>query len=156
MNDTGKINSLHLHPDVSGEALRSVAEVYAEAGLGLAGDTRVYGRKDRKGGPSRRQVSLIAREQITLHMDELGLPEISPGAVRSNIETSGIDLMAFLGREVEVGEAVLLFYEARTPCWKMDLIAPGLQRLMSQGRQGVMAQIICSGWVRLGDAVKPR
>jgi MOSC domain-containing protein YiiM len=56
---------------------------------------------------------------------------------------------------MEVGEAVLLFYEARTPCWKMDRIAPGLQAMMSQGRQGVLAQVVRSGWIRTGDAMRP-
>jgi MOSC domain-containing protein YiiM len=151
----GTIASLHLHPDVAGEALRAVSEVYAEAGKGLVGDTRVFGRKNRKGEPSRRQVSLIAREEIARHAVALGLAEISPGAVRSNIETAGLDLVTFLGREMEAGEAVLLFYEARTPCWKMDRIAPGLQAMMSQGRQGVLAQVIRSGWIRAGDAIRP-
>jgi MOSC domain-containing protein YiiM len=144
-----------LHPEVAGEPLREVSEVYAEAGKGLVGDARVYGRKNEKGEPRRRQVSLIAREDIARHAATLGLPGIVSGAVRSNIETNGLDLVSFLGREMEVGEAVLLFYEARTPCWKMDRIAPGLQAIMSQGRQGVLAQVIRSGWIRTGDDIRP-
>jgi MOSC domain-containing protein YiiM len=156
VTDIGTVASLHLHPKVAGEALRAASEVYAEAGKGLAGDLRVFGRKSRIGGPSRRQVSLIAREEIARHAASLGLAEISPGAVRSNIETTGLDLLSLLGREMEAGEAVLLFYEARTPCWKMDRVAPGLQAMMSQGRQGVLAQVIRSGWIRTGDAIRPR
>jgi MOSC domain-containing protein YiiM len=151
--DIGTVASLHLHPEFAGEPLRAVSEVYAEAGQGLAGDARVFGRKNQKGEPRRRQVTLIAREEIARHAAALGLPEIAPGAVRSNIETTGISLLSFLGREMEVGEAVLLFYEARTPCRKMDLVTPGLQAIMSQGRQGVLAQVIRSGWIRLGDAL---
>jgi MOSC domain-containing protein YiiM len=149
------VASLHLHPELAGEALRAVSEVYAEAGKGLVGDCRVFARKNQKGEPGRRQVSLIAREEIARHAAALGLTEITPGAVRSNIETTGLDLVSFLDREVEVGQAVLLFYEARTPCWKMDRIAPGLQAMMSQGRQGVLAQVIRSGWIRTGDAIRP-
>jgi len=151
---SGTVASLHLHPEVSGEPLRSVAEVCAEAGQGIAGDARVFGRTDRTGKISRRQVSLIAREEIERHAAALGLPGILPGAVRSNIETSGIELAAFLGCEMEVGEAVLLFYEARTPCHKMEIIAPGLQALMSQGRQGVLAQVVRSGKIRVGDKIQ--
>jgi MOSC domain-containing protein YiiM len=150
----GKVASLHMHPDVAGEPLRAVSEVYAEAGKGLVGDCRVFGRKNQKGEPGRRQVSLIAREEIARHAAALGLPEIAPGAARSNIETTGLNLLSFLGREMEVGEAVLLIYEARTPCWKMDRIAAGLQAMMSQGRQGVLAQVIRSGWIRIGDAIR--
>ena len=154
MNAYGTVASLHLHPEVAGEPLRSVGEVCAEAGQGIAGDARVFGRTDRAGKITRRQVSLIAREEIERHAAALGVAGIPPGAVRSNIETSGIELLAFLGCEMEVGEAVLLFYEARTPCHKMDRIAPGLQALMSQGRQGVMAQIVRSGKIRVGDEIR--
>jgi MOSC domain-containing protein YiiM len=155
MTEIGTVESLHLHPEVSGEALRAVNEVFAEAGKGLMGDARVFGRKRKLGLPSLRQVSLIAREEVARHAAALGLPSIPPGAVRSNIETTGIELVSFLGREMEVGEAVLLIYEARTPCWKMDRITPGLQAMMSQGRQGVLAQVIRSGWIRAGDAIRP-
>jgi len=150
----GTVASLHLHPSIGGEPLQSVNEMFAEAGKGIVGDARVYGRKDRTGEPSRRQISLIAREQIAQHAAALGLAEIAPGAVRSNIETSGIDLMSLAGQQVNVGGAVLLFYEPRTPCWKMDLIAPCLQNMMALGRQGMMAQIIASGRIRVGDEIR--
>jgi MOSC domain-containing protein YiiM len=155
VTEIGRVESLHLHPKVAGEALQAVGEVYAEAGKGLVGDARVFGRKNQKGEPSRRQVSLIAREEIARHAAVLGLTEIPPGKVRSNIETTGIDLVSLIGREMEVGQAVMLFYEARTPCWKMERIAPGLQARMSQGRQGVLAQVLRSGWIRAGDAIRP-
>jgi len=154
MTEIGTVESLHLHSKVSGEPLQGVSEVYAEAGKGLVGDARVFGRKSRSGEPSLRQVSLIAREEIARHAAALGLKGIPPGVVRSNIETTGIDLISFIGREMEVGQAVLLFYEARTPCKQMERIAPGLQARMCQGRQGVLAQVIRSGWIRAGDAIR--
>jgi MOSC domain-containing protein YiiM len=154
--EIGQVASLHLHPKVSGEPLQTVNEVFAEAGKGIVGDARVFARKGLKGEPSRRQVSLIGREEIARHATALGLAEIPPGAVRSNIETTNIELVSFLGREIEIGEALLLFYEARTPCWKMDRIAPGLQGMMAQGRQGVLAQVIRSGRIRAGDGIRLR
>jgi MOSC domain-containing protein YiiM len=36
----------------------------------------------------------------------------------------------------------------------MDRIAPGLQALMSQGRQGVLAQVVRSGKIRVGDKIQ--
>jgi MOSC domain-containing protein YiiM len=107
------------------------------------------------GRPSKRQVTLIEREQIAEHAATLGLAKIVPGAVRSNIETSGIDLVSLVGREVRVGHAVLLFYEARTPCEQMDSICPGLRALMENGRQGVLAQVVRGGIIRVGDEVAP-
>jgi MOSC domain-containing protein YiiM len=153
VSQIGKVASLHLHPAIAGDPLQPVQEIHAEAGKGIEGDARVFGRKDRKGEPSRRQISIIGREQIADHASKLGLPGIAPGAVRSNIETEGIDLMALLGREVKVGGAVLLFYEARTPCAKMDLVAPGLRELMGNGKQGMMAQVVRSGVIKVGDEI---
>jgi MOSC domain-containing protein YiiM len=152
-SQVGRVVSLHLHPAASGGPLLSVNEVRAEAGKGLVGDARIFARKTRWGKVSHRQVSLMAREQIAQHAATLGLPAIAPGAVRANIETAGIDLLSLLGHEVKVGEAVLLFYEARTPCGKMDIVAPGLQKLMGNGQQGVMAQVISSGDIRVGDEI---
>ena len=105
------------------------------AGQGVEGDPRYF----RRG--SRRQVTLIEREQIAAHAAVLGLPDFAPGAVRSNIETTGIDLIALLGQRVEVGEAVLDFHEPRTPCRQMDDLAAGLRELMTERRQGVLAQV---------------
>jgi MOSC domain-containing protein YiiM len=152
-SQAGKVASLHLHPATSGDPLQSVNEIRAEAGRGIVGDARIFGRKDKKGEPSRRQISLMAREQIAQHAATLGLPEITPGAVRANIETAGIDLMSLLGQQVKVGGAVFLFYEARTGCVKMDLIAAGLRELMANGRLGVMAQVLSSGDIRVGDEI---
>jgi MOSC domain-containing protein YiiM len=152
-SQAGKVASLHLHPAAAGDPLHSVNEIRAEAGQGIVGDARIFGRKNGKGEPSRRQISLMAREQIARHAAALGLPAIAPGAVRANIETAGIDLLSLLGQEVQVGGAVLLFYEARTPCEKMNAVAPGLRGLMENKRQGVMAQVLCSGEIRVGDGI---
>ena len=123
---------------------------------GISGDARYFGRVSRETGqPSRRQVTLIEREQIAEHAVALGLPTIAPGAVRSNIETTGINLMALLGREIEIGEAVLRLYAAREPCAKMDAICEGLRARMMNERQGVLAEVVRSGRVRVGDSICP-
>ena len=61
---------------------------------------------------------------------------------------------ALVGKQVEIGTALVHFYEPRTPCHKMDAIAPGLCELMKHGRQGVMAEVIRDGVVRVGDAMR--
>lgn len=125
------------------------------AGKGIEGNKRYFGRTNaRTGEPSRRQVTLIEREQIAEHAQDLGEESILPGAVRSNIECVGISLVPWVGRQIQVGEAVLRIAEQRTPCPKMDLVVPGLQKLMFHGRQGVIAEVLKSGRVAVGDAVK--
>jgi len=110
--------------------------------------------KNRDGQPRRRQVTLIEREQIGEHAAVLGLPAITPGRVRSNIETDGISLIDCLGKQLQIGDAILLIYDPRTPCAKMDAVAPGLRELMKNNCQGVLAQVIRSGTVRVGDPIQ--
>jgi MOSC domain-containing protein YiiM len=150
----GQVASLHLHPKVSGEPLMTVSQIEVEAGKGIIGEPRYFGRKTRTGDPSKRQLSVISREQVAEHVATLGLGEISPGVVRSNIETTGVDLISLVGREVQIGEAVVLFYEPRTPCQQMDRICNGLRELMANGKQGVMAQILKSGRISVGDEIR--
>jgi MOSC domain-containing protein YiiM len=152
---TGRVVSLHLHPEKSGEPLRPVDQIEVVEQKGIRGNGRYFGRLSRSTGlPSKRQVTLIEREQISEHAATLGLETISPGAVRANIETLGINLIQFIGREVRVGEATLLFYEARTPCEKMDRICEGLRSLMEDRKQGVLAQVVRSGVIRIGDTIE--
>jgi MOSC domain-containing protein YiiM len=153
----GHVASLHLHPAEPGAPLQPIETIELVAGQGIQGDTRYFGRLSRDTGePSRRQVTLIEREQIAEHAVALHLPSISPGAVRSNIETTGINLISLLGREVEIGGAVLRLYAPRDPCAKMDAICQGLRALMLNSRQGVLAEVVRSGTIRVGDAICPR
>ena len=145
----GRVASLHLHAG-PGEPLVAVEAVFAEAGLGLRG-SRKYGRKP-DGTESKRQVSLIEREVLAQHARALGCV-IPPGAARSNVETVGVDLVPLVGRRLMIGEAEIEVTLARTPCEAMDLVAPGLQEAMRGGRQGVLARVVRSGLIRVGDAI---
>lgn len=151
--DAGRIVSLHLHPPIAGEALLPTSEVNAVADKGILENKRYFGRV-RNGKPSKRQVTLIEREVIHQHAGALGIDNFGPGEVRSNIETEGIDLVALMGRDVQVGEAVLRFVEARTPCHKMDALANGLRALMENGRQGVIATVVQGGRICVGDTIR--
>ncbi len=158
MNDqnlVGRVASLHLHPAKSGEPLTSADVIEVIAEKGIVGNGRYFGRVSQSTGrPDKRQVTLIEREQIAGHATTLGLKNIPPGSVRSNIETTGIDLISLIGRTVTVGGAMLLFHEARTPCEKMDRICMGLRSLMENQKQGVLAQVVKSGTIRVGDEIR--
>jgi MOSC domain-containing protein YiiM len=152
----GLVASLHLHPREPGAALQTVEAVEAVEGKGILDEPRYFGRVSRDTGqPARRQITLIEREQIAEHAAGLGLPSISPGAVRSNIETTGINLISLIGREVEIGQAVLRLYAARDPCAKMDAICQGLRERMMEQRQGVLAEVVRSGRIAVGDSIRP-
>jgi hypothetical protein len=153
----GRVASLHLHPATPGAPLNTVEQIELVKSKGILGEPRYFGRVSRETSqPSKRQVSLIEQEQIAEHAATLELQSIPPGAVRSNIETVGINLVALVGSEIEIGEAVLFLYAPRDPCAKMDAICQGLRELMLNNRQGVMAQVVRSGKVRVGDRVMAR
>lgn len=156
VNSAGRVASLHMHPAKSGQPLTAVDELEVVADQGIVGNGRYFGRVSSKTGrPGKRQVTLIEREVIAGHAAALGREFIAPGAVRANIETTGIDLVSLIGRKVTVGGAILLFYEARTPCEKMDRICAGLRAAMENQKQGVLAQVVQAGAIRLGDLVEP-
>ena len=145
--------SIHVHPAKSGTEMVAVAEIDVEAEMGIMQDKRYFGRRSFSGAPSKRQVTLIEREQIAEHAAALGVEDFPPGVVRSNIETEGIEWVPLAGKEVRIGTAVLRIGSPRDPCEKMDRIAPGLRELMDHGKQGVLAQVVASGKIRVGDAI---
>src|SRR5207247_4604420 len=152
-----RVSSLHLHPFNTGYPLQAVEIIDVIEAKGILDEPRYFGRLSRKTRQlSQRQVTLIEREQISQHAEALGLSSIPPGAVRSNIETLGINLIALIGSEIEIGEAVLSLYAPRDPCSKMDAICQGLRELMTENRQGVLATVVRSGKIRVGDSIKIR
>lgn len=152
---SGTVASIHLHPADRSQGLSSVDAVEFVAQAGLRGDQRYFGRKSRStGGPSKRQVTIIERETLARHAAALGIPPLAPGIARSNIETTGIDLSTAVGRRLRIGTAVLEVVEPRTPCEKMDAIAPGLRSLMEAPNQGIIARVLESGHARIGDSVE--
>ena len=154
LSRSGRVASLHLHPTEPGTPLVAVESIRVVDQKGILGEPRYFGRTDSNGQPSRRQVSLIEREQIVEHAAVLGLKLIPAGAVRANIETTGIGLVKLVGRQIEIGKAVLRISIPRDPCAKMDAICRGLRELMTNNRQGVLAQVIQSGTIRVGDEIQ--
>src|SRR5215471_434309 len=98
----GRVASLHLHPSEPGARLLDVSVIEVVQAKGILEDNRYFARLSRTTGqPSRRQVSLIEREQIAEHAAALGMQSIPAGAVRANIETAGLNLVALIGREIQ-------------------------------------------------------
>ncbi len=151
----GRVASLHLHPAELIAPMLQVERIAVVEGKGASGSKRHFAGRSRSGGFSKRQLSLIEREQIAAHAHGIGWPRIDPGVVRSNIETEGVNLISLIGRKVRIGTAEVFFYEPRTPCYKMDKIKEGLCDLMKNQKQGVLAQVIKSGIISVGDALYP-
>jgi MOSC domain-containing protein YiiM len=114
---------------------------------GLIGDR--YG--GRAGG--KRQVTLIAAEDLAALASFLGRDEVSPVLLRRNLVTEGINLLALKERQISVGEAVLEITGECHPCSRMEegLGAGGYNAL--RGRGGLTARVVRGGEIRLGDPV---
>src|SRR3569832_556743 len=97
----GLVASLHLHPAVPGAVLQSVSEVELVQAKGVRHDQRYFEKISRQTGkPTRRQVTLIEREQIADHAAALGLKHIPPNTEHTKEETTGIDLVSLIGSEI--------------------------------------------------------
>jgi MOSC domain-containing protein YiiM len=110
-------------------------------GLGLRGDRHAIEE-------STRQILLIEKETL----DDL---KLSPGLVKENITTQGIELMNLeRSRRLQLGNAAVLeVTKACTPCGRMDEIRCGLQEQLA-GRRGILAKAIQGGVIKIGDSIK--
>jgi MOSC domain-containing protein YiiM len=99
----------------------------------------------RHGG--KRQVLLVDRETL----EAMGL---SPGVIRENITTRGIDVNGLdMGQKLRVGAAKLEVSAVCTPCDQLEKVRPGLRREM-RGRRGMLCRVIEGGEIRLGDSIE--
>jgi MOSC domain-containing protein YiiM len=125
----------------------SLAAVEASPEAGLAGD-RYGGRNHGK-----RQVTLVAREDLEAIGAFLGTAPVDPHLARRNLVTQGINLLALKGRCIEVGGAILEIAGECHPCSRMEeLLGTGGYNAM-RGRGGLTARVIRAGVIRLGDQV---
>ena len=138
------------------------------AGLGVAGDAHagctvqhLSRVKQDPSQPNLRQVHLIHVELF----DELAGKgfAIAPGQMGENITTRGLDLLGLSrGTRLRLGtEALIEITGLRNPCRQLNGLAPGLMNAVLDRAEdgtlvrkcGVMAVVVSSGEVRVGDAV---
>ncbi len=106
---------------------------------------------DRKGGSAKRHVNIMTREVMQSLAAEGYKTE--PGALGEQITISGLDLVGFAeGTRVRLGDAVIEVVKPRTGCDRFEAIQ-GLSRLQAKDRLGVMARVVTSGTIRVGDPV---
>jgi MOSC domain-containing protein YiiM len=96
---------------------------------------------------TKRQV-LFASAQ---HLDDLG---VDYGAIKENFTVAGDDVHTWpVGRRVHVGEAEFEITMVCDPCERMEEIRPGLQEEL-EGRRGMLARVVKSGTVAVGDEIR--
>jgi MOSC domain-containing protein YiiM len=108
------------------------------------------------GGPHR-AVLAYGLSHYESWRDELGLPELAPGAFGENFVVAGFtEAVVCLGDVWAVGEARLQISEPRRPCATLakrlrraDIVA----RVQATGRTGWYMRVLREGHVAAGDAV---
>ena len=108
----------------------------------------------RPGG--KRQVTLIQHEHLASVAGFLGLAEpVAPGRLRRNLVVSGLNLLALKGRQIQLGEEVILDITGEChPCSRMEEeLGPGGYNAM-RGHGGLTAHIAQGGRLRVGDVVR--
>jgi MOSC domain-containing protein YiiM len=99
----------------------------------------------RPGG--RRQVLFASAE----HLRTVG---VEPGAIRENLTVEGDDVGRWpLGQRVAIGEAEFEIAMVCEGCERMDQLRPGLREEL-KGRRGMLARVVKSGDVTVGDEVR--
>ena len=96
--------------------------------------------------PGKRSVLFVAASDL----DRLG---VAHGAVRENFTVGGADVMSWpVGQRVAVGTAEFEISMVCDPCELMENIRPGLQAEL-EGKRGMLARVLKTGEVSLGDPV---
>jgi MOSC domain-containing protein YiiM len=120
--------------------MKEVEEAEAVQNKGLKGC--IHGRPG-----SERQVSLMDEETL----EELG---ISPGAVKENIVTRGLDFQRLgVGQCLRIGGSLFEITLRCDPCSRMDEIRPGLQDEL-RGQRGWLCRVVEGGRIRRGDGIE--
>ncbi len=112
----------------------------------------VEGDRSRAG---KRAVTLIQQEHLGAIGSYLGRGPVAPAILRRNLVVSGINLAAFKGREVQVGEAILRFTVICAPCSRMEEALGKGGYSAVRGHGGWCAEVVRPGQVKLGDVVQP-
>jgi MOSC domain-containing protein YiiM len=119
-------------------------EVALLAGYGIEGD--------RKGGHPNRNLNILDQEMLHSLAAE-GYPT-DPGVLGENLIVSGVHLAAQPeGARLRIGaDALVEVVRLREPCYKLTALDPRMPDSVI-GRVGVMARVVESGVIRVGDVV---
>ncbi|MDO7883940.1 MOSC domain-containing protein [Hymenobacter cheonanensis] len=145
----GRLEWIGLRP-LRRAALEAVPEAEVITDRHLAGDHA----SPKPGG--KRQLTLIQHEHLGAVAGFLGLPEpVAPDRLRRNLVVSGLNLLALKGRQIQIGEEVILDITGEChPCSRMEEeLGPGGYNAM-RGHGGLTAHIAQGGRLRVGDVVR--
>ena len=134
----GSVANLFLKPG-HGSPMITVPQVRAVERHGLEGDVSF--------GSARRQILLVDTEMLARH-------RLEPGWIRENVTVTGFRVNDLCpGTRLGVGAAVIEITSDCAPCEYLDSIRPGLRGPM-EGQRGVLASVVKSGTIQVGDSLQ--
>lgn len=94
------------------------------------------------------------RQVLLADLETLQALELTPGMIRENITTEGLNVNGLKeGETLRIGEALLEVTMVCTPCGQMDDLRPGLRKEI-RGRRGMLCRITKGGRIRRGDGIE--
>ena len=138
-----RIVALHLCVEHR-QPMKNVDTAKLIAGVGIEGDGHAVSDGVRK-----------ARQVLLMDQETLDALDLSPGEVRENVTTSGLDLSSLeAGQQVSLGRDVVVEITGPcAPCARMDEIRSGLKDEL-EDRRGKLGFVVDSGIISVGDAVR--
>lgn len=136
----GGVVAIFISPKAGGE-MKRVDKIKAIAGIGLEGDRYAKGEGSwNKGKIGKRQVTLI-------NTAFFNGTSFSCGEARRNIVTHGVELNALIGREFEIGTALMRGVKYCEPCDKPSELAHNKRSFQKEfhDRGGLIAEVIRGG-----------
>ena len=140
----GRVEAILMRPARDAAMVRVNKADIAVSGL--------HGDRSRAG---KRAVTLLQAEHLPVIAALSGLKSVDPAVLRRNIVVSGLNLLAFRGKEVRIGEAVLSFTVPAHPCSKMERVLGEGGYTAMRGHGGLCASVVQVGRIAVGDAVMP-
>ena len=151
--EAGVVEHIHL-AETTGAPIYAVSSVEAVAGEGLVGD-RTYGQATAKGRAGEGlDLTLVEAEMVEALLTDAGI-ELAPGEVRRQLTTRGVALNDLVGKRFYVGDVLCEGVRLCEPCdYLQRLIGKPVVKAMVH-RAGLRANLLTSGPIRVGDAVRP-
>jgi len=134
--------------------MRSFGSLDLEAGVGVRGDRYATGQGFYTNLPNPgRQVTLFEIETLEAIRRDYGI-ELQPSDHRRNITTRGVPLNHLVGRSFSIGGVLLVGHQLSVPCRHIEQITGKEIFNAMVHRSGLLARIVTSGTVRVGDAIQ--
>lgn len=151
----GMVRAIFVGPVVGGP-MEAMTEVQLIAGAGIEGDRYAAGagtfvRKRGRSAGKGLALTLIEEEAIEQVRLQHGM-ELDFAITRRNVVTFGIRLEALIGKQFQLGSAMVRGVALNPPCSRLEKLTgiSGLKKLMA-GRGGIRADVVEGGPVRVGD-----